>query len=149
MTYTVTDASETLRQPCARSSTQKTEPRIILNGDENMVFTARTISHRPRLYGDGWAGERFDFPLCRWTATSCHISRGLSDSLQPSARRGESVSVTRSVTVIPANRPDVVNPDGKTPTSHLTTAGLILKALTLAAYNVKATFRHGGESKVL
>lgn len=88
VTYTVTDSSGNTATAVREIKYAKTEPRIILNGDENMVFTARTDFTGPRLYGDGRAGGRPDL-ACAGGQRRCALYRGgLSDSLQPNERDG-------------------------------------------------------------
>lgn len=143
VTYTVTDSSGNTATAVREIKYAKTEPRIILNGDENMVFTARTDFTDPGYTATDGLGDdltslvQVDSDVVPYIAGDYQIVYSLT------SETGESVSVTRSVTVIPANRPDVVNPDGKT--IYLTfddgPGPYTSKLLdVLAEYNVKATF---------
>ena len=116
VTYTVTDSSGNTATAVREIEYAKTEPRIILNGDENMIFTACT-----------------DFTDPGYTA-----SDGLGRDLTSLVQVDSDV-----VPYIAANRPDVVNPDGKTIYLPFDDGpGPYTSKLldVLAAYNVKATF---------
>ncbi|MDD6090408.1 MAG: polysaccharide deacetylase [Clostridiales bacterium] len=141
--YTVTDSSGNTATAEREIQYIKTEPRIVLYGDENMVVTASAGFTDPGYSATDGAGDdltqlvQVDSNVVAYLAGDYRIVYTITNEL------GNSVSAVRNVTVIPANRPDVVTPDTKT--IYLTFddgpgpyTGKLLDVL--AKYNVKATF---------
>jgi len=147
--YTVTDSSGNV---CTVERTIEygvTSPTITLNGSPDMVITASLSFTEPGYRaGDSLGNDLTDYVQVTGEVIPYHAGEyELCYSIEN--ERGDSSSVKRRVTVLPVERPEIVQPSS--PTIYLTfddgpgpyTSWLLD---VLAVYGVKATFFVTGEA---